>query len=346
MIRVAIFLVLFLPPLSAWAGKDFGSPAIGSTTAGFLKLGAGARAVSMGEAYSAVADEASGLYWNPATLTRLEGQSITLMHAAYIDSSLFDYAGYGISLRNYGAFGLGVQYFNAGRITQTDTTGTEIGNFTPNDLAVSLGYAYQSKDSELPIVLDGVSMGLAVKFIHSQILTSAQTFTADFGILSPLYADDRLRLAFVIANMGGRIKFEQDSENLPLLIKLGSAYQIRKRWLASLDIGAPRDNNPFVGVGTEYLIPVLDTWSLAGRLGLNSRTIGDVNGLTGISFGLGFILPKFSIDYTFLPFGDLGLTHRISISLKWGEQSNRYSPEIWTPKMNSPPDADKYPETF
>ena len=37
----------------------------GTTAAQFLKIGIGARALALGGAYSAIADDASALYWNP-----------------------------------------------------------------------------------------------------------------------------------------------------------------------------------------------------------------------------------------------------------------------------------------
>jgi len=55
-------------------------------------------------------------------------------------------------------------------------------------------------------------------------------------------------------------------------------------------------------------------WSLAGRGGFNSLTVKDVGGFTGVSFGIGFDFKSFAFDYALLPMGDLGLTHRISIS--------------------------------
>ena len=112
------------------------------------------------------------------------------------------------------------------------------------------------------------------------------------------------------------MKFEEEAESLPLAFKIGSTYKIQDKWLAGLDVGFPKDNNPSLAIGTEYLMSVGDTWILAGRTGFNSRTMGDVDGFTGISFGLGLAVQNWAIDYGVIPFGSLGLAHRISISLK------------------------------
>ena len=44
---------------------------VGTTAAKFLSIPVGARAVGMGGAFVAVADDASSLYWNPAGIARL-----------------------------------------------------------------------------------------------------------------------------------------------------------------------------------------------------------------------------------------------------------------------------------
>src|SRR5438105_3412392 len=115
--RSALWLLLILFP--AIASADFNSGARGTTTANFLKLGVGARAVAMGEAYSAVADDATALYWNPAGLARIAKDSAAFMHAPYLASTFYDYGAYGHRLGNQ-AFAAGVQYFSAGSIDQTD----------------------------------------------------------------------------------------------------------------------------------------------------------------------------------------------------------------------------------
>ena len=316
---IALACLLTLLRGSVFA-SNFTSSAKATTAADFLTLGAGARAASMGDAYTAVADEATAVYWNPAALTRVPSKSAAFMHAAYVDSSFFDYAAYAQNLGGYGAVGGSVQYLSAGAITETDATGTEIGNFTPNDLAVSLAYAYKLRDIGSFTALNGFSAGLSAKYIQSQILATARTEAADIGVLSPAYLDGKLRFAFTASNLGGRLKYERESEDLPMVFKVGSSYSITERWLAGLDAAFPRSNNPYAALGTEYRLPVSPSLSVAGRLGFNSKTIGDVTGFTGVALGVGVSLHQLadlSFDYAFLPLGGLGLTHRISISLKF-----------------------------
>lgn len=312
---VAVILFTLLAPCHVWA---FGSGDRGTKSAGFLKFGVGARAVAMGEAYSAVADDASALYWNAAALTAIEKRSATFMHASGIGSSYFEYAAYGQSLGKHGALGTSFQYLSAGGITETDdATGTEVGTFTPYDLALAWGYAYRLEGAGKPTFLDGFSGGLAVKFIRSKLLDSDQTAAVDLGLLTPSYWGGRLRFAATAANMGGGLKFEQESAGLPLMFRLGGSGIITDRWTASMDVGFPNDADPFVGLGTECVYPVKGGWSLAGRTGFNSRTVGEVGGFTGFSFGVGLAYDKLSVDYGLVPFGSMGQVHRASVSARF-----------------------------
>ena len=302
-------LLLTAPAKSA----DFTSSAQGTTTAEFLELGVGARAVAMGEAYSAVADEASALYWNPAALTNIQNRSATLMHSAYIGSSYFDYASYGQNLGTKGAFGAGLQYFSAGSITQTDPTGTSVGSFSPYDLAFSLGYAYKLEGLS-PQFLNGYSLGISGKYVQSRILTTAQTEAMDFGVLSPGYLNGKLKLAFAMTNLGGTMKFDAANENLPLAFKLGSSYKITGQWLTALDVNFPRNDNPYIALGTEYQLVATGPWKFAGRAGFNSETIGSITGFTGVSVGVGIYYSRLAVDYAFVPLGGVGQAHRLSLT--------------------------------
>jgi hypothetical protein len=297
------FLLLFTIVILSYAllGAEGNAPAVG-----FLKLGIGARPAGMGGAFCAIVDDATSLYWNPAGLTGIENQSVTFMHALYIDSSFFDYVAYAGDFGSYGSLGVGIQYISAGEITETDETGTEIGSYTPNDTVISLGYALRYS----------FSVGITVKSIKSTIINSAQTQAIDLGILSPGYLDDRLRLALTVANIGGNIKFEQEQERLPLINKIGSAYKIKEQWIVGLDIALSGEEASYVSLGTEYILQVGSISELAGRIGFTSRNSGDNDGPSGISMGFGFSSQKFSIDYGYVPFGSMGLTHRLSLTYK------------------------------
>src|SRR5580704_17462652 len=101
---IAYFLCIFASQGSA---SNFSSSANGTTAAEFLQLGVGARALTMGQAYTAVADDATAVYWNPAGMTQIENRSATVMHTAYIASSFFDYGAYAQKLGKSGTIGVG-----------------------------------------------------------------------------------------------------------------------------------------------------------------------------------------------------------------------------------------------
>ena len=64
-----------------------------STGLAFLKLGVGGRAIGMGEAYSALSDDASGMYYNPAGISFGAGDEVTLMHKQWVFGTTSEFLG-------------------------------------------------------------------------------------------------------------------------------------------------------------------------------------------------------------------------------------------------------------
>ena len=58
----------------------------GSTGAVELKIPVGPRAIAMGQAFVAVADDANAVYWNPAGLNQLGGSEITAQYDVFIET--------------------------------------------------------------------------------------------------------------------------------------------------------------------------------------------------------------------------------------------------------------------
>ena len=82
-------------------------------------------------------------------------------------------------------------------------------------------------------------------------------------------------------------------------------------WLLAADGIASIDNGIKAGFGTEYQFKLGADMAVTGRAGYNTRT-KDMTGLVGLSAGLGVAYGSYGVDYAFVPFGDLGTTHRIS----------------------------------
>ena len=324
-----IYCLLPTASFAAFSGADKGT-----SSGQFLKLGAGARAAGMGEAYSAVADEASAIYWNPAALTRINGFSATFMHAALLADISYEFLGYGQKLGDRGALGLGVQYLSMPAFHETAPSGFETGtSFNPKDTGVTLACSFRLSEK--------YSAGISGKYIRSGIDKSASTFAADLGVLgAPFRARGAdLWLSLVVQNLGGKLKFEQKSDPLPLNVKLGSSLNIMKNWLIGLDVNFPRDNRPYAALGTEYRLAHGADMGFAGRAGFNSRTLGDIGGFNGVSAGAGLDYKQFGLDYAFLPFGAIGMTHRISVTVGFGKPKAAEVPNAELENKSAAPGA-------
>ncbi len=288
--------------LCLWAG----SPALAAGTVGaeFLRMGAGARGMSMGEGFSALVDDATALYWNPGALATLENRSATLMHAKTIEDSFYDFGAYGQKLGG-GGIGVGFQYYSAGSVDVTDNGGNKTGTSTPNDVAVLIGYGRQ---------IGGFQAGVTGKLVQSTLVDKASTFAGDAGVLTPWYWQERVRLSATVVNVGGKLTYDEESTDLPMALRAGAGVRVMKNWLAGMDVVAPKGDDTYVGVGTEYKIPVGTTMGLALRAGYNTQ---DRGGSDGISGGVGFRFEGLDVDYALVTQGDFDASHRVSVGLRF-----------------------------
>ena len=313
----ALLLTAALAAAPAWAG--FGTTDVATSGAQFLKLGGGARAEGMAQAYTALPKEADAIYWNPAALSRIEGHSVTLMDSVLPAGLNYNFLGYGQTLTRSFAGGASIQYLSQPPIDQTDSSGFATGTtFRPSDFAGGFGGAYTFHNEDLG-VLDGASFGATAKYVSSTITKTAHTFAFDVGWLSaPFHVlDHEMRLAYVAQNLGGSIKFQQLSDPLPTNLRFGTSLALTKGWLLDLDIGEPLDNSPYLAFGTEYRLALNDETSFAARCGVNTRAIGDSGNFSGLTVGLGARFSKLGVDYAFAPLGALGMTNTLSVNFSF-----------------------------
>ncbi len=296
---------LTLVPTAARAGDP------GSAGALFLRVGMGARASGMGEAFTAVAEDASATYWNPGAMAAVLGTHVVFMHTEYLQSIRLEQAAI-THETDYGTFGLSFigQYMDEMDRYEDTPSATPLGTFSAHDVSFAIAYSRY--------VIPNLSIGVAAKTIYENIdETTATGYAFDAG----LYHISRLsgvKLAAVLVNVGPPLHFEDErfvgaEFNLPRAAKLGVSYErklpaIRGGVLATFDVIFPNDGSTKEHLGAEY--------NYLGNLFLRAGYKAGYDS-QGTTLGLGVSYRKISFDYAVLLIrNDLGDSHRLGLTFR------------------------------
>ncbi len=287
----------------------------GTTGAQFLKIEPSARPMGMGGAFSAVASDAGGIFYNPASIASLESPEFAGTYLSYFQDIRYGSLAGVIPLES-AVLGAGVNYTGVtdiprrGAVDVSDPDGTlrPESSFGAHDTAVSVAYA---RRNAFPSVLEGLDAGAALRVIYQKIDDeTAFSVMADLGVLYP--ATEKVSLALSVGNIGMNVKFRDDSDPLPLNLRGGAAFRALPGLTVAADINQYIiDNILYASAGAEYW--VMDVFALrAGyKYGYDTSSLGNA----GLGAGFGVRVSGVGLDYAFAPFGELGDTHRITI---WG----------------------------
>ncbi len=285
----------------------FGSQgAWAAETASFLDIGVGARALGMGGAYTALADDANSLYWNPAGLSRLDKREFTASHAELFESTRLDFLAYAHPTPQ-GTVAAGLTYLSQSKIDGRDERGRPTAGYDASDAALSLGFARK---------LEAADLGAAFKYLRSHIGSSeASGVAVDLGAKR---AFNRVSVGAALRNLGPGLKFDDQRNDLPLRLAVGAAYKFPGgHAVAAEAVNGPRGTGTGVSFGGEHQT-VKNLYLRAGYTTRAAVTGGsDFDAARGLTFGLGLRNEKWSLDYAILPSGELGRSHRFSLSVRW-----------------------------
>jgi len=274
-----------------------------STGLDFLKIGVGARALALGEAYVAVADDITAIYWNPAGLVQLTQPEAGFTYNEWFEDIGYHFFGYSHPL-NSSNLAFSVYYLGGGDVQSMDAVGNPTGEFSVYDLALAFSYSRK--------LVKGLSAGLNFKFIKEKLDDRVgNAFAFD---LAALYKTgiDNLDLGLNIQNIGTRIEFIRESASLPLNFRFGMAYKLfpHNPLTLALDFNKLKNEGAYFGIGAECWI----TDYAALRIG--SKFDPDIK--DRIRFGLGFKVKNLRLDYAYTPHKILGDTHQFSAGLYFG----------------------------
>jgi hypothetical protein len=276
----------------------------GSAGLAFLKLGVGARAIAIGDAYVAVDGDASSVYWNPATIVDVENIDIGLMHSEWFEGIRYEYAG---AVRSYGQHAIGVSVVGLymDDLERRDgPTANPIGHFGVFDFALTGSYARY--------LTDALSVGASVKYLQEKIDDETATgYAFDLGGRYRVPVMDGLSAGLAIVNLGPQMTFIEDAFDLPVMYKAGAALAVpfdslKGDVLFAADVVKPADGDLKLHVGMEYEYAEMIALRFGYRSGWDNQNI---------SAGIGIRAGQFRLDYALVPFySDLGETHRVSLA--------------------------------
>jgi hypothetical protein len=300
-------LSILIAASASWAAADNA----GTSGAVFLKIGVGARAAGMGEAYVAVPEGADSLYWNPAGLTNLGIKDITFTHNEWIDDVRYEYVGASIPLFGNSAVGFSYSQLTMGELEGRDAQGRPTADFTAGDRLFTVGWGIR------PFSM--LQAGATFKYISSNIADdNAKAYAGDFGAIfrPPL---EGLSVGFAVHNVGTEIKFVNEGDPLPLTYRIGGGYTLpfggrTHKITVAVDGVKGNDTEFYVNTGTEYWLANM----VAVRAGYKARYDE-----AGVTAGGGFRY-LFSgsygvqVDYAYADMGTFGATHRVSVAALLG----------------------------
>ncbi len=298
MVSIAVFCLM--PGQQALAADP------GDAGALFLRVGMGARASAMGEGFTAVAEDASSVFWNPAAMAAVLNTNVMFAHSESFLSSRLEQLAL-THETDYGTIGLMFtgQYMDKMERREDEPSAIPLGEFSVYDVAFSVGFARY--------LLPNLALGATVKPVYQRIDEKSSAGLAfDIGIYH-VSRIEGLRLAAVALNVGTPMKFVEEEYALPRSVKIGGSYEhsvnpLRGQVLFTFDGVFINDGDPKQHLGAEYMY----RRTLALRAGYK----GGYDSYGG-TFGAGVRYNKLDVDYAFLLVkNDLGDSHRISVSFR------------------------------
>ncbi len=318
-------------------------PKTGTASLQFLKLGIDARATGMGEAYTAVTNDISSVYWNPAGLALIPQQQAFFSHTNWPGEIMHDYAAVSRStgVSAY-AFSASVLHMAPMDVTTADAFGPTGEKFNYMDMALGLTYSSAFTDK--------FSFGFTGKYLRESTAGySIDSYSLDLGSLYNTKWKN-LTIGMALRNFGPDVKYtiDNDEDNhmdedpvdlldndgdglidedppelgakIPMDFSMGASVDLYRTdteyCIASAQLDNCIDRQETWNLGSEYKFG-----SLFARIGyqLNYDTYGPS---AGLGWELATRIAVFNIDYAYTNMGKMaedfiGSAHRLSIKMKF-----------------------------
>ncbi|MFH0734487.1 MAG: PorV/PorQ family protein [bacterium] len=308
----------------------------GTTAGQFLKIGVGPRALGMGGAFVATADDISAMYWNPAGLTNNTSNEAFFDHTSWFADINHDFAGVSSYIDGIGTVGAFVSVLSIDEmLVRTIESPEGTGEYFESG-GISIGISFARN------LTDAFSIGINAKYIREYIWhESASGIAFDIGTLYKIPVLNEFRIGASITNFGSKMKMDGrdilsykqvgsgssnlistkvdlDEYDLPLVFRVGAAcdiYQtVDNRITLALDAVHPNDHSEYVNTGAEYC------WNEIVSLRAGYTSLFETDTEKGLSLGIGLKYNlmnsvKIKVDYAYQDYNRLTEVHYFSFGI-------------------------------
>lgn len=342
-----VFLIIISLPVFSQNGGD--------NTYEFLNVPVSARVGALGGTAIAIKDGDANLALNnPSLLSPDMHSTVSLTYLNYFADINYGFVSYTSDFNRLGTFSAGLKYISYGKFTETDEGGNELGEFSAGEYAFVLGWG-KSIDTSF-------SVGANLKPIYSNLYTYNSFGLATDVSATYQFHKRQITTALVVKNIGSQITTYVENgerEPLPFEVQFGISKKLKhvplrlsltlnnlENWnLAYNDSTYLTNSNKnltdeekdernksslfkeslrHITLGAE----IIPSKNFNLRFGFNFKrrselAVEEKPGLVGFSWGLGFRLNRFQINYGSARYHLAGSSNHITISTNISQSYKR-----------------------
>ena len=278
--------------------------------------GGTARATAMGSAFVGVSDDASAMLWNPAGLSTLDSPQISLHHANLLAGAFQEVLLLGLPVSGAGVFGLSGSFVSYGSFDGRDPSGVLLPSYSANQIGIGLGWGKKIfGDFSAGFSFHGTEQGFAN---HPYFLMGL-----DGGLLLKTKSGWGFGFSYEGLGLGdpsqamasswrlGASKLWKSKGPVGLLASLGGNIEPQGAFALQGGVEASYQSMLFVRAGYD----------------LRFQDSG-FSGVQGLTAGAGIVLNSIRLDYAFVPYGDLGSTHLVSLGYSFENAPANMAPTV------------------
>ncbi len=198
---ISIFILLTL------AGAVF-AEGNGGFAGSYLRIGLGARGISMGNAQVASPDNGLGFFYNPAGLPFLNQRQVNLSYSFLSLDRRFNYIGFATPIKPHAGIALGWIYSGVKDISAYNSSGVRTGEISHGLHAFYFSFGLQFLENRL-------SIGLSAKYLLEKLSGpngsfdySGNGFGGDVGVYFRAFS--WLSLGYQIKDINGKLESNSD----------------------------------------------------------------------------------------------------------------------------------------